>query len=84
MSTETPMKVIVDLSKPEGHPERESIIPLTAEEIAQREAMAAEAEANRIAQEQAQAELEANKAAAKEKLAALGLTPEEIAAIAGA
>lgn len=73
------VKVIVDCEN-----KTTKVVPLSKAEIAEREAMAAEAEANRIAQEQAQAELEANKAAAKEKLAALGLTPEEIAAIAGA
>ena len=36
MADTTPMKIVVDLSKPEG--QRESIIPLTAEEIAQNEA----------------------------------------------
>lgn len=75
-------KVIIDLSKPAG--QQESIVPLTPEEIAQRELDAAQAEAERLAQEQAQAELEATKAAAKSKLEALGLTPEEIAAITGA
>lgn len=80
--SETPVKIVVDLSKPKG--ERESIIPLTAEEIAEREAMAlqaAEEQAQREAEEQAKADA---KAAAESKLAALGLTPEEIAAITGA
>ncbi len=36
--SDTPVKIIVDLSKPAG--ERESIVPLTAEEIAEREQMA--------------------------------------------
>jgi len=56
-------------------------VELTAEEIAQREADAAAfavAEAERIAQEEAKA---AAKAAAEAKLAALGLTAEEIAAL---
>ena len=66
--TETPTKVIIDLSKPEG--ERESIVPLTAEELQQREAdrLAWEAaEAERLAAEQAKADL---KASAKAKLIA--------------
>lgn len=73
---ETPVKVVVDLSKPKG--ERESIIPLTAEEIAEREVMAAQA-----AQEQAEREAEAQaladlKASAKAKLiAGEPLTAEE-------
>lgn len=63
---ETPVKIVVDLSKPKG--EREQIIPLTAEEIAEREAMAAQAaqeQAEREAAEQALADL---KASAKAKL----------------
>lgn len=65
---DTPVKVIVDLSKPKG--ERESIIPLTAEEIAEREAdavQAAEEQAQREAEEQALVDL---KASAKAKLIA--------------
>ena len=57
--------------------------PLTQEEIAQREAdaaAAAAAEAERVAAEEAKA---AAKASALAKLAALGLTEEEAAAIAG-
>ena len=55
--------------------------PLTAEEIAQREAdaaAAAEAQAEREAAEAAAAEA---KASAEAKLAALGLTADEIAAL---
>ena len=57
--------------------------PLTAEEIAQREAdaaAAAAAEAERIAAEEAKA---AAKASAIAKLSALGLTEEEAAALVG-
>ena len=57
--------------------------PLTAEEIAQREAdaaAAAVAEAERVAAEEAKA---AAKASAIAKLAALGLTADEAAAIFG-
>jgi hypothetical protein len=77
-----PQKVVIDLSKPKG--QRESIIPLTEDEIAQRELdaiQAAEEQAQREAEDQAKADA---KAAAQSKLAALGLTPEEIAAITGA
>lgn len=80
--SEIPVKVIVDLSKPKG--ERESIIPLTPEEIAQRELdalQAAEEQALREAEELARI---AAKDSANAKLAALGLTPEEISAITGA
>ena len=79
--SDTPVKVIIDLSKPEG--ERESIVPLTAEEIAQREAdaqKAAEEQAAREAEAQAKADA---KASAVAKLAALGLSDTEIAALLG-
>lgn len=74
--SDTPVKVIIDLSKPEG--ERESIFPLTAQEIAQREA-----DAQAYAQEQAARQAEADalaalKASAKAKLiAGQPLTAEE-------
>lgn len=56
-------------------------IPLTGEEIAQREADAAQAEIDRaLAEAEATAVAEA-KANAQAKLAALGLTAEEIAAL---
>ena len=80
--SETPMKIVVDLSKPKG--ERESIIPLTDEEIAERDAQAAQAELDRQAEEAAQAEQQALKDSANSKLLALGLSPEEVAAITGA
>ena len=71
-------KLVVDLSKPEGHPERVQSIPLTAAELKQREEdrIAAEAaEAERLAAEQALADL---KASAKAKLiAGEPLTAEE-------
>ena len=74
--TDTPVKIVIDLSKPEG--EREQIIPLTADEIAEREALAIQAaqeQAEREAAEQAKKEL---KASAKAKLiAGEPLTPEE-------
>ena len=81
MANTTPMKIIVDLSKPEG--ERESIVPLTAEEIAQRELdaqKAAEEQAAREAEAQAKADA---KTSAKAKLAALGLSDDEVAALIG-
>lgn len=79
--TEIPVKIIVDLSKPKG--ERESIIPLTKAEIAERDAqaiVAAEEQAQREVEEQARI---AAKASAEAKLAALGLTAEEVSAIVG-
>jgi hypothetical protein len=79
--TDTPVKVVVDLSKPEG--EREQIIPLTAEEIAQREADAAQFAQQQAEREAAEAQRQANKESAKAKLAALGLSDEEVAALLG-
>ena len=76
-----PVKVIVDLSKPKG--ERESIVELTAEEIAEREAQAVEAEAQRLAEEQAQAEREANRQEGIATLKTLGLTDAQIEALLG-
>lgn len=71
--TETLTKIVVDCSTGQ-----QSIVPLTAEEIAQREADAAayaEAEAARVAAEEAKAAL---KASAKAKLiAGEPLTAEE-------
>lgn len=52
----------------------------TPEEVAQREADLAAFEADRIAREQAEAEREAAKESARTKLAALGLTPDEVSA----
>ena len=73
--TERPTKIVADLSTGET-----KIIPLTDEEIQQRELDAIEA-ATRKAEEDAQAAVEAElKASAKAKLMATGLTEAEIAA----
>jgi hypothetical protein len=74
--TDTPTKVIIDCSTGES-----TTVPLTESELEQREIdrLAYEAqEAERLA---AEAEQEALKASANAKLAALGLTEDEIAAI---
>lgn len=74
-------KLVVDLSLPEGHPERIQSIPLSEEELAQRKLDMAQAQADleaREADELAKAEA---KASAQAKLAALGLTAEEISAL---
>jgi hypothetical protein len=74
--TDTPTKVIVDCSTGES-----TIVPLTAEELAQRETdrLAYEAqEAERLAAEAAKATAQASAVA---KLTALGLTADEIAAL---
>jgi len=77
--SETPTKIVVDLSKPAG--QREQIVPLTAEEIAERDERARIA-AEEAAAEEASAEARAAaKASAEDKLASLGLTTEEIKAL---
>ena len=76
--SETPIAVIVDCSTKEVT-ER----PLTAEEITQREADAAAAAIAEAEREAAEAAAEATRQSAIDKLAALGLTPEEAAAIVG-
>ena len=74
-----PTKLIVDCATGERQ-----ILELTDEEIAEREARAAEDEARLLAQEQAAAETEAARLSATAKLEAIGLTPEEITALIGA
>ena len=74
--TDTPMAIEVNCETGEVI-ER----PLTGEEIAQRAADAAAAEARRVEEEAAKAASDAAKASAQDKLTALGLTAEEIAAI---
>lgn len=77
--TDTPTKLIINCETGE-----EEIVPLTAEEIADMEAAnQAQAQALASAEAEAQAKAEA-KASAIAKLAALGLTEDEAAAIAGA
>ena len=74
--SETLTKIVINCETKE-----ETIVPLTAEEIAQREANAAAyaaAEAERIAAEEAAA---AAKASGIAKLLALGLTQEEAEAL---
>lgn len=70
---DTPTKVIIDCSTGES-----TVVPLTAEEIAEREQMAAEYEAQKAAEEEAAATLQALKDSAKAKLiAGEPLTAEE-------
>jgi hypothetical protein len=74
--SDTPVKIVIDLSKPEG--ERQQIIPLTAEEIAEREVMAIQAAQEQAEREAAAQALAALKASAKAKLiAGEPLTAEE-------
>jgi len=81
--SEVVTKLVVDWSKPEGHPDGVQSIPFTAEELEQRELdrIAAEAaEAERLIAEQAHADA---KASGLTKLLALGLTEEEASALLG-
>jgi hypothetical protein len=71
-----PTKLVVDCSTGVT-----TEVELTAEEIAQREANAAAYAEAMAAEDAAKAEAEAAKASAQAKLAALGLTAEEIAAL---
>lgn len=76
--TDTPVKVVVDCESG-----LTAVIPLSEEEIAQRDAdaqAALEAQAVREAEEAAKA---AAQESAKAKLAALGLSDEEVAALLG-
>ena len=68
-------KVIVDCSTGE-----QTVVPLTAEEIAELEAAAAKAEADRL---EAEKEAAAKEAARKAILDKLGLTAEEAAVLLG-
>ena len=63
---------------PDGRTEERQATP---EEVAQREADIAAAEAQRVAEEEALAAREAARASAEAKLQALGLTVEEVEAI---
>ena len=77
--TETLTKVIVDCSTGE-----QSVVPLTADEIAQLEADRAAAEEQRAAAEADAQAKAAAKQSAQDKLKELGLSDIEIAAITGA
>ena len=73
-------KLVVDLSKPEGHPDRVKSIPLTKAELAERATMQAEAEARRVAEEAEAQRLADLKSSARTKLVAgEPLTAEEAA-----
>ena len=74
--SDTLMKTVIDCETG-----IETVIPLTQEEIQQLEIDKADFEARKSANEEAMAAKAAAKASAEAKLAALGLTPEEIAAL---
>lgn len=71
-----PNKIIINCETGE-----ESIVELTDAEVAELEAMAAEAAVRKAEEDAALAAAEAAKASAQAKLAALGLTADEIAAL---
>jgi hypothetical protein len=74
--TETLTKIVIDCSTGE-----QTVVPLTAEEIAQREADALAYAEQKATQEAEEAAKASAKASAEAKLAALGLTADEIAAL---
>ena len=74
--SDTPTKIIIDCSSGES-----VVVPLTAEELAQRELDAANALAAQEAREAEEAAKAAAKASAQAKLTALGLTEAEISAL---
>jgi len=74
--TETLTKIVVDCSTGE-----QTIVPLTAEEIAQREADAQAYAEQKAIQEAEEAAKATAKASAEAKLKALGLSDAEIAAL---
>lgn len=74
--TDTPKKLIVDVAK--GTHE---YVDLTPAEIAERDQLAAQAAADAAAREAEEVAKADAKLAAQAKLAALGLTGEEVAAI---
>lgn len=76
MTTETPTKLVVDCSTGE-----QAIVPLTVDEITNLETARLAAEEEKAAAEAAAAVVAAAKASAEAKLASLGLTADEIAAL---
>ena len=76
--TDTPTKVIVDCSTGE-----QTVVPLSAEEIAQMEAAAASAAEAQAKADAEAAAVAAAKQSAQDKLKALGLSDTEIAALTG-
>ncbi len=74
--TDTPKKLIVDLEKG-----TQEYIDLTPAEIAERDQQAAQAEVDRAARAAEEVAKADAKLAAQAKLAALGLTGDEVAAI---
>ena len=78
MTQEIPTKLVINCETGERE-----IIPLTEDEIAEREAMAAQALADQAEREAAEQAKQAAKESAISKLTALGLDADEIAALVG-
>jgi len=78
MTQEIPTRLVINCETGERE-----IIPLTPEEIAEREAMAAQALADQAEREAAEQAKQAAKESAISKLTALGLDADEIAALVG-
>jgi hypothetical protein len=74
--TDTPMKVIVDCATGES-----TTVPLTEDELAQREIDRVAYEAQEVDRKAAEQKQENAKASANAKLLALGLTEAEVAAL---
>lgn len=74
-------KLVVDLSKDENDPLRVQSIPLTAEELEERELMRVQAEADEAAREATEQAKADAKASGIAKLLALGLTEAEAQAL---
>jgi hypothetical protein len=74
--TEIVTKLVVDCTTGE-----QTVVPLTEEELAEREVLRVQAEADRAQREADELAKAEAKASAQAKLAALGLTPEEISAL---
>ena len=76
MTDEVLTKVVIDCASGEV-----SYIPLTDEEIAEREALAGQAEQERLEREAAEAKLQADREAGIATLKGLGLTDDQITAL---
>ncbi len=76
MSESVPTRVVVDAQTGETQ-----VIPLTAQEISDLQVISAEIAERRAAEEAARAAAETARESARAKLAALGLTEAEVAAL---
>lgn len=79
-----PTKLVVDCSLPEGHPDKVQIIPLSDQEILEREQQAAQAAIEQAEREAEAERIAALRASAKAKLiAGEPMTEEEADALLG-